>query len=93
MDTSLEWKIVVGQKIFTSGHHMVAEKRKTATIMEVPSDGLRRNMAEDMAEDRHLWHLGMDRWLSANNNQNYCCYYYYYYYRIYWSNNYNNRAY
>ena len=26
MDTSLEWKIVVGQRRFTSGHHMVGEE-------------------------------------------------------------------
>jgi hypothetical protein len=24
-----------------------------------------RNMDEDMAEDRHLWDLGTDRWLLA----------------------------
>ena len=33
---SLEWKIVVGQRRFTSGQ----EKKKTATIMQKPSDRL-----------------------------------------------------
>ena len=23
-----------------------------------------RNMEEDMTEDRHLWHLGMDGWMA-----------------------------
>ena len=41
MGTSLEWKIVVGQKRFTSGHRMVGRgEEETATIMEEPSDGL-----------------------------------------------------
>ena len=36
MDTSLEWKIVVGQRRFTSGHRTVGGE--VATIMEEPSD-------------------------------------------------------
>ena len=34
MDTSLEWKIVVGKRRFTIGHHMVGGEE------EEPSDGL-----------------------------------------------------
>jgi hypothetical protein len=43
------------------------EKWKTETIMEEPIDNFmrRRNMEEDIAEDRHLWRLGMDRRLLA----------------------------
>ena len=28
MDTSLEWKIIVGQREFTSGHRMVGEEEE-----------------------------------------------------------------
>ena len=40
MDTSLEWKIVVGQRRFTSGHRQVGGERKAATITEQPNGGL-----------------------------------------------------
>ena len=40
MDTSLEWKIVVGAKEDLIVDTARQEKRKTATIMEEPSDGL-----------------------------------------------------
>jgi hypothetical protein len=33
------------------------EKRKIATIMEEPSDGIRD---KNMAEDRHIWGLKID---------------------------------
>ena len=39
-ETSLEWEIVVGRRIFTSEHHTVGGDRKAITIMEEPSDGL-----------------------------------------------------
>ena len=40
MDTSLEWKIAVGQRIFTSGHRTVGGEEKDRNITEEPSDGL-----------------------------------------------------
>ena len=39
MDLSLEWKIVVGRRRFTSRHRTVGGE-ETAAIMEEPSDGL-----------------------------------------------------
>ena len=38
MDTSLEWKTVVGQRRFTSGHRTVGEEEEGATIMEETSE-------------------------------------------------------
>ena len=41
MDTSLEWKIVVGQRRFTSGHRTVGgEVEDRNNHGEEPSDGL-----------------------------------------------------
>ena len=39
MDTSLEWKIVVDQKRFTSGHRTVGGEEEDRN-MEEPNDGL-----------------------------------------------------
>ena len=39
MDTFLEWKIVVGQRRFTSGHRTVGEE-EDRNYHEEPSDGL-----------------------------------------------------
>ena len=39
MDTSLEWKIVVGQRRFTSGQRNVGGEKEDSNIMEEPSDG------------------------------------------------------
>ena len=44
MDNSFYWKIVVGKRRFTSGHRTVEEKRKTATIIEEPSDELHEKL-------------------------------------------------
>ena len=49
MDTSLEWKIVLGQRRLT----------------QVTDFMRSRNMEEDMVEYRYLWLLGMDRLFLA----------------------------
>ena len=41
-----------------------------------------RNMEEDMAEDKHLWRLGMDRQLLDNNNNHYYLFIYLFIYRF-----------
>jgi hypothetical protein len=38
MDTSLEWKIVIGQTRFTSGPHTVGGEEEDNNHMEEPSD-------------------------------------------------------
>ena len=58
MDTSLEWKIVIGKKRFTSGHHTVREEEDCKNYGR--SDGLHEKQKHDIA-----WRLGMDRWLLA----------------------------
>ena len=65
MDTFLEWKIVVGQRRFTSGHSMVGgeeedRNNRGGTKWQFIKS---RNMEEDMAED--LWRLGVDGRLLA----------------------------
>ena len=50
MDTSLEWKRVVSQKIFTCGHRMVGGEEEDRFMRN-------RNIKEDMAEERHILHL------------------------------------
>ena len=40
METSLEWKIVIGKEDLPVGTAGQEEKRKTTKIMEEPSDGL-----------------------------------------------------
>ena len=63
MDTSLEWKIVVGQKRFTSGHHTVEGEQSWGNHV---TDFMKsRNMEEEMSRDRHLWRLGVDGLLLA----------------------------
>ena len=59
MVNSLEWKIFLGP-VDTAWQEV---KRKTATIVEEPSDDFMRSKSteEDVAEDRHLRSLGMDR--------------------------------
>ena len=59
MDPSLEWKIVVGQRGFTSAHRTVGreEEEWRNQVMDFMKS---RNMEEDMVEDRHLWRLGVD---------------------------------
>ena len=57
MDTSLEWKTVVGQRRFTIGHRTVRgeeEDCKQSWRHQVTDFMKNRNMEEDMAEDRHL---------------------------------------
>ena len=60
MDTSLEWKIVVGQKkhlpVDTTRQK---EKRKTATIMEEPGDGLHE-------EQRYGRGYGVSEWMDGS---------------------------
>ena len=87
MDAPLEWNIVVGQRRFTSGHHTVGgeDLRPQQAWKNQVTDFMRsKNMEESMAEDRHLWRLGMDRWLLPVYILiliiNYYYYYYYYYY-------------
>ena len=47
MDTSLEWKIVIGQRRFISGHHMVGGQQSWKNQV---TDFMRsRNLEEDMA--------------------------------------------
>ena len=62
MDTSLEWKVVVGHRRFTSGHRTVGgEQEECNNHKNKETDFMRsRNMEEVMAEDRHVWRLGMD---------------------------------
>ena len=62
MDIFLEWKIVVGQRRFTSGHRTVGgeeedRNNRGGTKMDFMKS---RNMEEDMAEDRLLLRLGVD---------------------------------
>ena len=52
MDTSLEWKIVVDQGRFTSGHRTLGGEDLNNQVTDFMRS---RNMEEDMAEDRHLW--------------------------------------
>ena len=68
METFLEWQIVVGQRRFTNGHRMVGgeeEDRNNHGNNQVTDFMRSRNLEEDMAEDRHLWRLGVDRWILA----------------------------
>jgi hypothetical protein len=67
MDTSLEWKIVVGRRRFTSGHRTEEgdeEKRKKnpqQSWKKQVADFMRsRKVEEDMTENRHIWPLGID---------------------------------
>ena len=60
MDASLEWKIVVDRR-FTSGHRTIGGQHERTKMDFMRS----RNIEEDMAEDRHLWRLGVDRRLLA----------------------------
>ena len=65
----LEWKIVVGQRRFTSGHRTVGEEEDDRNYHE----GTRRRTswrAETWKKiwqkiDRHLWRLGVDGRLLA----------------------------
>ena len=58
MDTSLEWKIVVGQRRFTSGQRTVGGEEEDKSWRNQVTDFMKsRNMEEDMAEDRHVWRL------------------------------------
>ena len=66
MDTCLEWKILVIQRRFTSGYRTVggeAEGRNNHGRLKYFMR--RRNMEEDMAEERYFWRLGIDRRLLA----------------------------
>ena len=67
MDSSLEWKIVVGQRRFTSGHRTVGGKEEDHNNRGKTSDGLheKQKLEEDTAEDRHIWRLGVDGRLLA----------------------------
>ena len=59
---------MVDQKRFASGHRMVGgeEKDRNNHGGAKVTDFMRsRNMEEDMAEDRHLWRLGVDGQLLA----------------------------
>ena len=61
MDTSLEWKVIVGQRRFTSGNRTVGGERPQQSWKNQVTDCMRsRNMEEDMVEDRHLWRLRVD---------------------------------
>ena len=40
METSVEWKIVIGHRRFTIGHRTVGGEEEDCKIMEEPSDGL-----------------------------------------------------
>ena len=65
MDTFLEWKIVVGQRRFTSDHRTVGGRPQLSWRNLVTDFMKSRNMEEDMAEDGHLWRLGVDGRLLA----------------------------
>ena len=67
METLLEWRIVAGEHDLLVDTARQEEKRKTATIMEEPSDGFHKKQKheEDMAKDRNVWRLGVDRRLLA----------------------------
>ena len=60
----MEWKIAIGQRRFTSGHRTVGGEEEDHTNNERTSTRS-RNMEEEMAEDRYLQRLGMDRRLLA----------------------------
>ena len=63
MEVSLEWKIVVGQRRFKSGHRTAGgEEVGCNNHGNQVTDFLR---SRNMTEDRHLWSLGMDRRLLA----------------------------
>ena len=55
MDTSLEWPKKIYQWTLTVGGEEEDRKNHGGTNFMKS-----RNMEEDMAEDRHLWHLGVD---------------------------------
>ena len=57
MGTSFEWKIVVGQRRLNQWKQ--SWKNQVKDFMRG------RNMEEDIAEDRHVWHLRVDGWLLA----------------------------
>ena len=57
MDTSLEWKIVVGQRRFTRRRRGRPQQSWKNQVMDFMRS---RNMEEDMAEDRHLRRLGVN---------------------------------
>ena len=58
MDTSIE---VVGRRIFTSGQHKIGVEVEQSWKNQVTErTGI---IGEDMKEERHIWRLGMDRWL------------------------------
>ena len=59
MGTSLEWKIVVGERRFTSGHRTLEEKRKTAAVMEERSDGLHE-------KQKHGRIFGVWEWMDGS---------------------------
>ena len=67
MDTSLEWKIVVGQIRFTSGHRTVGEEEEPQQSWKnVVRDFVRsRNLEEHMAEDDifGIWECIDGSWL------------------------------
>ena len=63
MGTSLKRKIVVGRRRFSNGHRTVGGEGEDCSNhwKYQMTDFMRsRNMEDDMAEDRHIWRLGMD---------------------------------
>ena len=64
----LEWKIFVDQTRYTSGHRTVGGEEEDCNYhgRNQVTDLMRsRNLEEDMAEDRHLWRLGVYERLLA----------------------------
>ena len=52
MDTSLEWKIVVGERLFTSGHRTVGGEEEDRNNNGKPSDGLHETQKHGRRNDR-----------------------------------------
>ena len=64
MDTSLEWMIVVGRRRFTNVHRTERTRRgrpEQSWKNKMTAFMRSRNVEEVMAENIHLWRLGIDR--------------------------------
>ena len=67
MDISLELKIVVGQRRFTSGHRIVERDEEDRNNNERTKRRTSREAEawKKIRQIRHLWRLGVDGWLLA----------------------------
>ena len=85
METSLEWKIVIGQKKiyqWTPHGRRRRGRPQQSWMNQVTHFTRNRNMEEDMAEDGHLRRLGVDgRLLAVKILIIIIINYYYYYYK------------